>query len=183
VRGLLVFLALLGACHGGIHAQGDQMWSVHVQHSDPIVGNVLWWDAKSDAPNVGVGVAYRRFIEDRWAFSLGLTPTRYKEAGDTVWGLEFETGFRWYFAELKKFGFFWDFNGGFLYTEEPVPARATAYNFTFALGPGVEWQLGGGWCALGGVQLHHHSNGKGLNIPSNPAQNETRVWLGLGRAW
>jgi hypothetical protein len=181
---LAALAALLSGCHsGGLHRKGERMWSVHAQASDPIVGNFLWWDGKSDAPNAGIGVAHRWFLADRWAYSVGLTPTWFDDDGNEVWGMEFETGFRWYFAETGKFALFWDFNGGFLLTEDPVPARATDWNFTFALGPGAEWKLGEKWSLLGGVQLHHFSNGKGLNVAANPAQNETRVWLGMGWLW
>jgi len=183
VRLAVLGLALLGACHGGIHRKGERMWTVHGEYSDPIVGNFLWWDGKSDAPNVGVGVAHRWFLQDRWAYSVGLTPTHFWDDANKVWGLEFETGFRWYLWEAGDLALFWDFNGGFLLSEDPVPARATAWNFTFALGPGAEWKLGDHWSALGGVQLHHFSNAKGLNVADNPAQNEARFWFGFGRLW
>jgi len=184
VRAAVLLLVLLGACRGGgLHRKGERMWTVRGFYSDPIVGHFLWWDGKGDVPNAGVGVAHRWFYKDRWAFSVGLAPTRFKDGSDDFWGLEFESGFRWYFAESKNVGFFWDFNGGFVYAEQKVPSRGTDWNLTFALGPGAEWQLGGGWSLLGGVQLHHFSNGRGLNVSDNPAQNETRGWLGFGRTW
>ena len=51
------------------------------------------------------------------------------------------------------------------------------------LPPGFEIPLGNEFTFLGGIGLHHISNGRGLNVPSNPAQNEIRVWLGFGRTW
>ena len=47
------------------------MWTVHAHYSTPIVGNVLWWDGKSDVDNAGIGVANRWFFEDRWAGGVG----------------------------------------------------------------------------------------------------------------
>ena len=183
MRFFVLLLLVTAACNGGIHKKGDKMWSVHAHYSRPIVGNVLWWDGKGDVENAGIGAANRWFFKDRWAFSVGLTPTYFEENGNNTWGAEFEAGFRWYFAELKRVGFFFDFNGGFIYAADNIPERATDWNFSFALGPGLEVPLGNDFALLGGVQLHHFSNGRGLNVPDNPAQNEARFWIGFGRTW
>jgi hypothetical protein len=180
---VVALLFFLGACHGGLHKKGERMWTVQGHYSKPILGNLLWWDGKGDAENVGVGVANRWFVQDRWAYGVGLIPTYFEENGASNWGLEFETGFRWYFWEIDRVGFFWDFNGGFSYATGKIPENGTEWNLTFGLGPGLEVQLPDRWALLGGVQLHHFSNGRGLNVADNPAQNEFRFWLGFGREW
>ncbi|MEM8885447.1 MAG: hypothetical protein AAGD14_15385, partial [Planctomycetota bacterium] len=129
-------LACLCACHGGMHKQGDKQWSVQGHYSTPIVGDLLWWDAKGEAENAGIGVWNRWYLEDRWAIGIGLTPTWFREFGKNFGGAEFEVGMRWHFWEWEKLGIFLDLNGGFLYTSEDVPRAGTDWNFTFALGPG-----------------------------------------------
>ena len=174
---------LIASCHGGMHKAGERMWSVEGFASNPVVGNVLWWDGKGDVENGGVGIANRWFVQDRWALGTAVRPTLFREDGAKTWGVEVDFNLRWYLWETERIALFLDGSGGFLWTENPVPATATDYNFTFGVGPGFEIPLGESFSFLGGVELHHISNGRGLNVPSNPAQNEVRVWLGFGRTW
>jgi hypothetical protein len=185
VRGpSIVFLPLLLiACKGGIHEKGDRMWSVRGQYSHASPGNAGLITTHGHVDSVGVGAYNHWFVADRLALGLGASALRLEEEGRTIWGAEFEAGLRWYFVEIGKTGFFFDLNGGFMLTDKDVPKFGTQGNLLYDFGLGIEVPLGGKSKLLGGVQALHFSNGKGLDSPDNPSQNQIRIWIAYGHDW
>jgi len=188
----LIFLlfVLLAACKGtwadrggGIHRKGEKMWSARAHIGAPIKGKSLAWNGEDNVDNWGAGVWNHWFVRDRIALGAGVSGVMYKPGSREVLGVELEGNFRWYFWEVKKTGFFWDFYGGVLFTENPIPPRGTSTNFSFAFGPGVEFPLGKKLRGFVGAQYHHISNALGRESDMNPAQNEIRGWFSIGRTW
>jgi hypothetical protein len=183
----LLLLLLLGvACRGsGMHRKGEKMWSVQAQYGHSIPGDSLSGEVFGTAPTVGLGVFNHWYVTDRIALGVGATPTLYFEDVGTVFGAEFNGQIRWHFWEYAKLGFFLDLQGGLQVATADVPTGGTQYNFSYGIGPGLEVLLDDKWRMLGGVLLHHFSNGKGLGIDvqNNPSQNEARFWLGFGSTW
>lgn len=180
---LLLCLLLAAACHGGPHKRGEKMWSVQAQYGEPIRGKTFVGNGIGEAPTVGVGFFNHWFVQDRIALGLGLTPTAYRQDGDTIWGGELNGQVRWYFAGSAGLGFFLDVQGGLLLMTEDVPPDGTPYNLSYGIGPGMEVPVGERWRMLGGVLFHHLSNGNGISSPDNPSQNEVRFWIGFGSTW
>jgi hypothetical protein len=161
------------------------MWSVQAQYGHPNPGDSIFGKVYGTAPTAGLGVFNHWYVTDRIALGVGLTPTLYFEDAGTVFGGEFNGQMRWHFWESEKLGFFLDLQGGLLFTAEDLPTGGTQFNGSYGFGPGLEVPLDDKWRLLGGVLIHHISNGKGIgvDVPDNPSQNEVRFWLGFGSTW
>jgi hypothetical protein len=86
---------------------------------------------------------------------------------------------RWKFAPLRsgRLGFFAEASGGLIYTNDPVPARATAFNFIDQAGFGMRlWRRPMGEWLLG-YRFQHVSNG-GRARP-NPGANFNFLYMGI----
>jgi len=183
---LLLPLLLVPGCRGGgLHRKGEKLWSVQAQYGTPIPGDSISGQVHGTAPTAGVGAFNHWYVTDRIALGAGLTPTLYFEDAGTAFGAEGNGQIRWHFWESESIGFFLDLQGGFLLATADVPTGGTRYNLSYGMGAGFEVPLDERRRLLGGVLLHHFSNGKGLGIdvPDNPSQNEVRFWLGFGSTW
>jgi len=181
---LLALLTLLQACAGGFHEKGEKRWSVRAVYGEPIDnGGFFGWNTAGDARNFGVGAANYWYFHDRLAAGIGLTPLYFSQAEGDSWGAETEAHLRWHMFEAGPVGFLMDANCGYLWAQSPIPTGGTRSNFSYGVGPGLEVPLSKGFSVLGGFQFHHISNGKGLDSPANPSQNELRMWFALTRKW
>jgi len=181
---LLALLTLFAGCHGGFHQRGEKRWSVRAVYGEPFDnGGFFGWNTAGDATNVGVGASNSWYFQDRWAGGIGVTPLYFNQTEGDAWGAEIEAHLRWHFVEWGKVGFLLDANCGALWAESPIPTGGTRGNLTYGIGPGIEYPLRNGFSLVAGLQFHHISNGKGLDSPANPSQNEMRYWFALTRKW
>jgi hypothetical protein len=86
---------------------------------------------------------------------------------------------RWNFAPIRsgRLGFFAEASGGLIYTNDPVPARATSFNFIDQAGFGIRLRRrrAGQW--LLGYRFQHVSNGG--RVRPNPGANFNFVYAGV----
>ena len=183
---MLLLLLVAAACRtGGLHRKGEKFWSVQGQYGHPIPGDSISGTVFGEAPTAGIGVFHHWYVHDRIGLGVGATPTLYFQDVGTALGAEFSGQLRWHFYEFERVGLFLDLQAGFLLATEDVPPTGTPANFTYGFGPGFEAPLHDRFRLLGGALFHHFSNGKGLGIDvdSNPSQNEIRFWIGVGSTW
>lgn len=190
-------LSILGACQlpstaagaqrtsgatGAGHVAGDRMVVVSGHRATPILGKAIFWDGNGEVENAGLGVSNYWFAQD-W---LGLRATanaNYFAQDDAAVGIEFETGARLYALHYDGWSAYWDVTGGYQYANTPVPPGGTAWNYTFAGGPGADVRLTQSTDLLIGATFHHISNARGRASLSNPSQNDVRLYVGLGWTW
>ena len=184
---LCMVILISGCSHfptkGGLHSRGERRVITRAFGASPLTGKAIFWHGNGNAPNYGVGVQNYWFLNDRLALGAGLNLLNFDASGANVKGVEFEGRMRYHMFEIQKFGFFWELNGGYMYTENSVPPSGTPGNYTFSFGPGVEMPLSEDSSILLGAEFHHMSNARGRNTPINPSQNEILIWLGHSLKW
>lgn len=192
----MAIAGLLGSCRGsscpsegGIHRQGDRLFSARAFNGDPIVGRALVWVGEADMPNWGFGAAQYFFVEDRVAFGVGVNRTRYDTTRSRnapyshTWAYDAEARFRYYPGEMGEVAAFVDLFGGYTRGQRRFPPEGSRANYTFGGGGGVEFPLGSGTSFLSGIEFHHFSNARGRYASDNPSQNELLFWAGVGIQW
>jgi len=84
---------------------------------------------------------------------------------------------RWNFPAIGAARVFGEVSGSLLFTEAPVPARTTTFNFIDQAGFGVRFEESRGRAWLVGYRFQHISNAG--RVKPNPGANFNFVYLGL----
>jgi hypothetical protein len=147
----------------------------------PILGESIRWDGNAEIDNFGVGAYLYTYVVDGLAIGGGINGTVFKNPGENAYGLEFEAAGRVHMFDIGDVGTFFDFTGGWLQTNDPVPPEGTEWNMTFSFGPGVDIPIGARTSLQIAAIYHHFSNALGRQNDRNPSQNEGRFWAGV--AW
>lgn len=184
---ILLGIAALTGCTGGIHRAGDQQFSLHASSDWPIRGEAIWPDGDGRAENFGVTLGYNYFFQDRWAFLTNVTPyRRYNQSDGDITAGEFQIGFRWFFWEFDladvPVGLYAEALGGILHASQSVPELGSNTNFTQDTGVGFEARISDHVSWQAGYRLRHLSNGH-IFGPENPSQNDSQVYVGIAISW
>ena len=108
--------------------------------------------------------------------------TTIRTGGDAL-AFEIEATARHYLFELGKVGVMFEASGGGSFASRDIPPGGRSANWIFGLGPSIEIPLTDTTDLLVGYQWRHLSNGAGGESPSNPTQNDHRIWAGVAFDW
>jgi lipid A 3-O-deacylase len=117
-------------------------------------------------------------LAGQFEFLLEITPVLLVYQPSHAFGLATSPlHMRWNLAPGHRLRPFTEVSGGIVFTNEPVPARTTRFNFIDQAGFGLRWETSARLALLAGYRFQHISNAG--RVKPNPGVNFNLVYGGV----